>query len=46
MQVDDERLRQASIIGGSIDSEVTELAVMPKSPSAVRVVTSVTPLGR
>ena len=46
MHVDDERLRQASIIGGSTDSEVTELAVMPKSPSGPWVVTSVTPLGR
>ena len=33
-------------MGGSTDSEVTELAAIPKSPSAVRVVTRVTPLAR
>ena len=39
-------LRQASIMGGVSDRDVTELAVIPNSPSGVRVVTTVTPLGR
>ncbi|GAA3106588.1 hypothetical protein GCM10010464_81900 [Pseudonocardia yunnanensis] len=39
-------MRQASIIGGSSDRDVTELAVMPNALSGVLVVTTVTPLGR
>ena len=40
------RFRQASIIGGSSDKEVTELAVMPKSLPCTSVVITVTPLAR
>jgi hypothetical protein len=41
-----ERFRQASIIGGSADNEVTELAVIPKFWLPSAVVTTVTPLAR
>jgi hypothetical protein len=39
-------LMQASIIGGSTESEVTELAVMPCRLSSATAVTTVTPLAR
>ncbi len=39
------RSRQASIIGGSSESEVTALAVAPAGPSGPIAVTTVTPVG-
>jgi hypothetical protein len=40
------RSRQASINIGSIESEVTALAVAPEGPSSPLVATIVTPVGR
>ena len=39
------RSRQASIIGGSSESEVTAFAVAPEGPLGPIAVTTVTPVG-
>jgi hypothetical protein len=43
--VRESRSRQASIIGGSSESEVTAFAVAPDGPFAPSAVTTVTPVG-
>jgi hypothetical protein len=46
MVVGAELFKHTTIIGGFIDRDVTELAVMPCGPSGLRVVITVTPLAR